>query len=195
MNKPITLDDYLTVEQYAEKYHQDPKIVKKIAKIAYRYNVAANILGQKRIVVFPYNSKVKKDDWRIRPEKESLQVFNDFFSKQTKKSINETIATEPTTSKKHVETKKIPSQPTSAWSINKFAVYYLGETKEDRKVVREAVQLAFDTSVSISIKDDNYNIVFKNDHNGLRIRPEESARDKLFEIVKQLQQQAKGIQR
>ena len=84
MNKPVTLNDYLTVEQYAEKYHQDPKIVKKIAKMAYKYNVTANISGQKRIVVFPYNSKIKKDDWRMRPEKESLQAFNDFFKKQTK---------------------------------------------------------------------------------------------------------------
>ena len=193
MNKPITLNDYLTVEQYAEKYHQDPKIVKKIARLAYKRNITANISGQKRIVVFPYNSKIKKDDWRMRPEKESLKVFNDFFKKQTKKGAKNTITTQTTTPKKHVELKKMPTQPYSAWSINRFAVYYLGETSEDRKIVREAAQFAFDTSISVSIKDDTYNIVFKNNNDGLRIRPEEPARNKLFEIVKQFLQQAKGM--
>lgn len=192
MNKPVTLNDYLTVEQYAEKYHQDPKIVKKIAKTAYKYNVTANISGQKRIVVFPYNSKIKKDDWRIRPEKESLQAFNDFFKKQTKKGAKKTVIIKTAKSEKHIESKKISTQPTSAWSINRFAVYYLGETSEDRNIVREAAQFALNTSVSIFIKDDNYNIVFKNDKDGLRIRPEELARNKLFEIVKQLKQ-AKGM--
>lgn len=192
MNKPVTLNDYLTVEQYAEKYHQDPKIVKKIAKMAYKYNVTANISGQKRIVVFPYNSKIKKDDWRMRPEKESLQAFNDFFKKQTKKGAKKQVIIETAKSEKHIESKKISTQPTSAWSINRFAVYYLGETSEDRNIVREAAQFALNTSVSIFIKDDNYNIVFKNDKDGLRIRPEEPARNKLFEIVKQLKQ-AKGM--
>ena len=160
--------------------------------MAYKYNVTANISGQKRIVVFPYNSKIKKDDWRMRPEKESLQAFNDFCKKQTKKGAKKQVIIETAKSEKHIESKKISTQPTSAWSINRFAVYYLGETSEDRNIVREAAQFALNTSVSIFIKDDNYNIVFKNDKDGLRIRPEEPARNKLFEIVKQLKQ-AKGM--
>lgn len=197
MTQVITLQDFLSPQQYAEKHKEDPKLVKKIMEIAHRHGVSAIISATRRPIIILYGGKNRKKTWLLRPEADAQKVFNKFFKTQKgvligKKITNNVERNDQDNLKKVQEMvespkhKNIKNCPTNGWGIYKFTDYYFGQTAEERKFVRKAMDFAYETSVKITISDEDYNIVFKNSSNGFRIRPEVAAHNKLLEIVKQI---------